>query len=817
MMRRHATPDFWIAMCVLGVIPSIARADTKLWQFDSSGVFSDPANWSGGVPGTADLAYFRIFTANPVPYTVTFPGQTIQQPPAAYASGALRVGPNSVTFAQSTQPLLGPATYTLNSTIEIGETSSVPSVLTTTLQSLSSPKATVGLFTGNDATLNVNAGTFGVTGSLADYDLIVGDEGSGTINVSGGAQISVSGAEGNAVLGASAGITGTVNVSDAGSVWNNASNDAAASLDIGGLGSGLLNIMGGGQVNDFESIIASQAGSSGSVMLSGVGSAWTNRGELIVGGDSTGMLTIANGGQVSDGSSIIASGPSATGTVSVTGAGSTWIQATELRIGGNVSLNGSSASGALHISAGGQVNTGGDADVGSVGQATATVDGSGAKWTVGGTLAVNDTGSLSITGGAFVSAGAATDQGTISVGGTGAAWNVNDDILVSGPLNLGTPTIAMASVGNGAHVTNRVTIVGSNRGSGQVFVDGAGSTWSTTEELYIGLDGGGQFNITGGAQVNSGTVQLGVSPGSAGTATVDASFWTSTNDIDVGIVGTATLSVTNGGIVTAAGVVSIGPPGTLQGNSHVAAKVRNGGTVAPGLNPAPMPSNMIATLQVDGDYTQTSTGELDIQLGSAASFDKLIVGGSATLGGTLSVSLLNGFTPAVGNSFDLFTAAGGITGMFSQVDLPSLIGGIHRPIWTLIYSNTDVVLELINSPIGDYNHNGVVDAADYTVWRDSLGKTGIGLAADGDNNHVVDVADYNIWKSNFGLTAGSGGAASDPVPEPSTLLMLAAGIMTFCPCRRPKVLNLVSRDICRQPTVFETAPDLSKSAARTDR
>ena len=510
----------------------------------------------------------------------------------------------------------------------------------------------------------MNAGTFGVTGSVTDYDLIVGDEGSGTINVSGGGQISVSGAEGNAVLGASAGVTGTVNVSDTGSAWNNASNDAAASLDIGGLGTGFLNITGGGQVNDFESIIASEAGSSGSVMLSGVGSAWTNRGELIVGGDSTGMLTIANGGQVSDGSSAIASGPSATGTVSVSRRGSKWIQATDLRIGGNVSLNGSSASGALHISAGGQVDTGGDADVGSVGQATATVDGSGSKWTVGGTLAINDTGSLSITGGALVSNGAATDQGTIGVDGTGTAWNVNDYVIVTGPLSLGTPTIGTANVGDGAHVTNRVAIVGSNRGSGQVFVDGAGSTWSTTEELYIGLDGGGQFNVTGGAQVNSGTVQLGVSLGSIGTANVDASTWTSADDIDVGIVGTATLTVTNGGIVSAAGVVSIGPPGTLQGNGHIAAKVRNGGTVAPGLNPTLIQSNMIATLHVDGDYTQTSAGELDIQLGSTASFDKLTVGGSATLGGTLSVSLFNGFTPVVGNSFDLFTATGGITGKF---------------------------------------------------------------------------------------------------------------------------------------------------------
>jgi hypothetical protein len=58
------------------------------------------------------------------------------------------------------------------------------------------------------------------------------------------------------------------------------------------------------------------------------------------------------------------------------------------------------------------------------------------------------------------------------------------------------------------------------------------------------------------------------------------------------------------------------------------------------------------------------------------------------------------------------------------------------------------------------NHNGGVDAADYTVWRDSLGRMGSGLAADGDNTGAsagkIDQADYNVWKANFGNHAGSG-------------------------------------------------------------
>ena len=78
---------------------------------------------------------------------------------------------------------------------------------------------------------------------------------------------------------------------------------------------------------------------------------------------------------------------------------------------------------------------------------------------------------------------------------------------------------------------------------------------------------------------------------------------------------------------------------------------------------------------------------------------------------------------------------------------------------------------------GDYNLDGQVDAADYSVWRDSFGKTGASLAADGNGDGVVNSLDYNLWKSNFGASAGSGGVgSSSTVPEPTamTLLFIAA-------------------------------------------
>lgn len=55
--------------------------------------------------------------------------------------------------------------------------------------------------------------------------------------------------------------------------------------------------------------------------------------------------------------------------------------------------------------------------------------------------------------------------------------------------------------------------------------------------------------------------------------------------------------------------------------------------------------------------------------------------------------------------------------------------------------------------LGDYNHNTIVDAADYTIWRDTLGSTE-DFRANGNNEgaseDLIDEADYEVWKTNFG-------------------------------------------------------------------
>ncbi len=78
------------------------------------------------------------------------------------------------------------------------------------------------------------------------------------------------------------------------------------------------------------------------------------------------------------------------------------------------------------------------------------------------------------------------------------------------------------------------------------------------------------------------------------------------------------------------------------------------------------------------------------------------------------------------------------------------------------------IVEYVSTTIaGDYNNNGSVDAADYTVWRDG-------------NSPDSSINGYNLWVANFGNTSST--SSSESVPEPNTLLlcgMLLLGLAVF--------------------------------------
>ncbi len=103
------------------------------------------------------------------------------------------------------------------------------------------------------------------------------------------------------------------------------------------------------------------------------------------------------------------------------------------------------------------------------------------------------------------------------------------------------------------------------------------------------------------------------------------------------------------------------------------------------------------------------------------------------------------------------------------------------------FANRNVFIFEIDTPttglVGDYNGDMVVDAADYTSWRDTLGDSvPNGTGADGNNNGMIDTGDYDLWRGNYGATAGltagpSAGAAAAPEPASALLALLALGLV----------------------------------------
>jgi autotransporter-associated beta strand protein len=258
------------------------------------------------------------------------------------------------------------------------------------------------------------------------------------------------------------------------------------------------------------------------------------------------------------------------------------------------------------------------------------------------------------------------------------------------------------------------------------------------------------------------------------------------------INGTAKLILEDGTISTGALTTAAADSfeflgGRLAVTSIVGSLENNGGRFAPGASPA--------LTTISGGFLQNS-GELEIELGgptAGTQYDRLVINGSAELGGTLTILLINGYVPALGSAFEFLTAAGGVSGIFDDLLLPILGDG---KAWTTRYEGTGVML--LVTVQGDYNGNGVVDAADYTTWRDSLGQSGTGLAADGNGDEMITMLDYNVWKSNFGQTALGGDSFTTrnvlgespasgvaAVPEPTAFLMaVVAGLLIIMPSRR---------------------------------
>lgn len=104
--------------------------------------------------------------------------------------------------------------------------------------------------------------------------------------------------------------------------------------------------------------------------------------------------------------------------------------------------------------------------------------------------------------------------------------------------------------------------------------------------------------------------------------------------------------------------------------------------------------------------------------------------------------------------------------------------------WDRVPTYWNALVDAVAVINADYNGNGIVDAADYVLWRDSAGQSGNGLSTDGNGDGTVNEADHEYWRKHFGKSASGAGvgqaALTSAVPEPisQTLLGLAALLLS---------------------------------------
>jgi len=203
---------------------------------------------------------------------------------------------------------------------------------------------------------------------------------------------------------------------------------------------------------------------------------------------------------------------------------------------------------------------------------------------------------------------------------------------------------------------------------------------------------------------------------------------------------------------------------TLAGGADIGVLIENQGMLAiadPGTGRADA-----------DDFLQTASGQLNIDLAGTVlgDFDRLVHNGAAQLDGTLQVSLFDDFDPALGDMFTILSAAGGVTGRFSTVNPPTLDSGLAL---SVVYSPTNVMLQIVGGLAGDTNGDGLVNIDDLNNVRNHFGAMGSDdgtLAGDAfPFDGLVNIDDLNAVRNNFGT-----GAA---VPEPASVTLAALAAM----------------------------------------
>jgi len=628
--------------------------------------------------------------------------------------------------------------------------------------SLTVTSSAVFTISGGTLTLSANS-SIGMGGYAHSSGTLTG---TGNVTVSGATEWSGGTISGASAFNPNGGLTisGGTSLTNGRTLNNNAMTTQTATLNTGsGTGATINNngtwdlqgdftFLGGfGGTNIFNNAgTFTKSGGAGSGTAAGAfnntGTANANSGTLLLqgGGTSTGAFNVAATLNFSSGTHELNSG------VTVSGAGTTTF-----------------SSGTVNFNAGSNITTAA-AITGGTMNATANL--------TLPTLTISG-GTLGGTGNVTVSGATAWSGGTI----TGAsAFNPDGGLTISGGTNLTNGR----TLNNNAMTTQTATL---NTGSGTGATINNNGTWDLQGDFtFLGGFGGTNIFNNAGTFTKSGGAGSGTAAGAFNnTGTVNANSGTLTfNTAFTQTAGSTTLSGGNIG----GGIIFNFQGGLLAGNGTVTGTInQTGGTVGPGLS--------AGVLNASADFTQTAGGTAQIELagtggpGAANGHDQINAGGNATVDGTWNVVLINGYMPAIGDSFTVATCSGGPTCGSGNVifNFPAAPAG---GVWTDANStDTALIIEVVAVGAG---------SADLSVTKvDSP-----------DPVFVGGTLTYTVTVNNAGPDTADNLTVTDTLPAGVTFVSAmgtgwtcneAAGVVT---CTRASLAVGAAPDI----TITVTAP-----------
>jgi len=707
------------------------------WINTTNGFYDVPGNWNGGtVPGDTDLALFNNAAGSLILWDDGV-GDT--------EAGELRIENGNFVFTGCCGAAGIPFTHTANgrvniqngSSLVLGNQSDEPINLTSTDNLdvftsgtltvrfgsvVTAPRNGIGFDaeTGNTATLNV-AGS-GAEFNVADFGFIGNLNSNGVLNITDGGSVTYG---------------GNVQITNSGSSINRdefSSFDIADGMTLTVRDDAQVNFTGGTSIRDdvtyrFESGADFSATDFFNVGLNGT---------LIVDGVDTTFTTNTAGGAINQ-----------WGAFNNPGAAAMVTNGGELNLNQFTSLGFSPTEASdftLDVFSGGTVNSQTlEIGRGAVGVGVLNIDGAGSN--------VTQAGSSSLTVGSTASGATGSGSVTVSNGGTFNSGSGSSTFEGTGRLNI---TNGGNFVANGDFSSSAGTL---NHVQGTLIVDGGTFDPGTTHPTGNGTASAATLILRNGANANlSGT--LGIRANDTVRVESGASFdvvndhqifsnvsrsfavvegagsvLSAQRNLSVGFSteNSGRLTILNGGLVRSDNFCCVGELGELSGNGTLQATdmpVVNDGLIDPNDTEAFF-AIAFGTLNIDGDFVQTSTGDYAADLNDTEN-DLLVVSGSATLGGELSLF----------GASDLYVTTEVLTGLnvFGTFDSLSGVASFGGEANAVTYDADSV--NVTRAFEGDVNVDGNVDVLnDAFALVGNLGTTDGAIWEDGDFNAdgAVDV------------------------------------------------------------------------------